>query len=59
MTLGDLLRALFADLRRLKTIELPRAEALEPVERARQEQVIRQAIRMKEEEIERGMQDER
>lgn len=48
------LRALFAELRRLKQEELPKAEAMEPVERAYQEARIRAAIRRKEEEIERG-----
>lgn len=52
---SDGLRALFAELRRLKMIELPRAEAMEPVERAYQEERIRGAIRRAEEKIERRM----
>ena len=51
----DGLRGLYAELRRLKTVELPRAEMLEPVERAYQEERIRGAIRRVEDEIDRRM----
>lgn len=53
----DDLRALFAELRRLKTEELPRAQAMEPVEGAMQEERIRGAIKMVEAKIEREMRD--
>lgn len=49
----DDLRALFAELRRLKTEELPRAQAMDPVERAMQEERIRGAIKRVEDRIER------
>ena len=48
----DDLHALFAELRRLKMVELPRAQAMEPVERAMQEERIRGAIKRVEGEIE-------
>ncbi len=54
---GDDLRALFAELRRLKQDELPRAQEMEPVERAYQEERIRSAIRRIEEQIDRRMRD--
>lgn len=47
------LHTLFAELRRLKQEELPRAQAMEPVERAMQEERIRGAIKRVEERIER------
>ena len=53
----DDLRALFAELRRLKTEELPRAQAMDPVERAMQEERIRGAIKRVEARIEREMRD--
>ena len=53
------LHALFEKLRRLKTVELPRAEAMEPVERAYREERIRGAIRQVEEKIERRMKEMR
>ena len=56
---NDELRVLFVELRRLKTEELPRAERMAPVERAYQEERIREAIRRVEEEIERGLSDAR
>ena len=52
---SDDLRELFAELRRLKQTELPRAEAMDPVGRAMQEERIRGAIRRIEEQIERKM----
>lgn len=52
---NDGLLDLFAELRRLKTVELTRAEAMEPVERAYREERIRGAIRRVEEKIEGRM----
>ena len=51
------LHILFAELRRLKQEELPRVQAMEPVERAMQEERIRGAIKMVEAKIERKMRD--
>ena len=55
--MNDDLRALFAELRRLKTEELPSAETMDPVEGAMHEERVRQAIRMVEERIERRVND--
>ena len=59
--LGDIiknrLRALFAELRRLKQEELPRRFE-DPVEQARHDMRVREAIRRAEEKIERRMSDE-
>lgn len=52
------LRALFAELRRLKQDELPRQFA-DPAEQAYHDVRIRGAIRKVEEEIERGLSDAR
>lgn len=58
--LGDIskirLRAMFAELRRLKQEELPR-QFEDPVEQARHDMRIREAIQRAEEKIERGMMD--
>ena len=55
--MNDDLRALFAELRRIKQTELPRAEAMDPVEGAMHEERIRGAIKMVEARIERKMRD--
>lgn len=58
--LGDItknsLHSLFAELRRLKQEELPRRFE-DPVEQARHDMRIREAIQRAEEKIERGMKD--
>lgn len=52
------IRALFADLRRLKQEELPR-QFTDPVRQAYHDERIRGAIKRVEEEIERRMRDEK
>lgn len=52
---SDSLRKLYAELRRLKMIELLRAEAMKPAERAYREERIRDTLRMVEEKIEGRM----
>ena len=50
---SSVFHALFAELRRLKQTELPRAEMMTPVERAYQEKWVRGEIRRVEDAIER------